>query len=193
MTQWTIPLEQGFKFFLYQESLLGLCLLLALLAPGNFGSFSKILFQTVLFWFGFSLIFIFGSLGFDIGFIPGSNIVLFSLLIVLVLWNFTLREKRNNYRQRKTGIRYVVALVFGLITGISGFGLLNSLSSGLLFDLKDAFFFSLGQLGYALVFLLALSFLYALFNTFFRVKWRDWILVLSSISLGLAIGFILNP
>ncbi len=183
--------EQGIRYFLFYENLMSLTLLLALVASANLSSFSRALGTVFLFVIGIMIVLLFGSLGFSLTELPGFKWYLFGSIVLLALWNFTLRERRGFSRKSNPTPRYVFSFVLGLLHGLAAYNFFGEISADPGSQWGQAMIFWLGLLLFSLGAFIIGFFLFSLINSFFRVKPREWNLILTSVALGLALGFLL--
>lgn len=183
--------EQGLKFFLFYGHLLSLSMVLVLTAGSTFSSFRSGL-NLILAFMGGSLIpLIFGSLGFSFGLLPGHGVFLLGSIAVFAILNFGKKYKTGYSRKSSQSPVNLVGAVFGVLHGMSFYASFMEIDDSFPHGIAQALGFGLG-IGLSLVIILVISnILNAFFNAFTRVKKRDWNLILTSVALGLAIGFFL--
>ncbi len=184
--------KQGVFYFLFYENLLSLTLLIGLIASSSIIRFQRALGSIFLFCLGLLTILLFGSLGFQFPSISGFNIFLFSSVAFVVLWNFTLRPIRGMGRRANPTPRYAFSLILGLLHGLECSGFFGEIGEAISAGWVQALVFWSGILIFSIGGLLIGVFAYSMINSFLRVKPRDWNLIISALTLGLAIGFLIQ-
>ena len=126
-----------------------------------------------------------------------SNVIEFLIPITILLTalgNFFYKSKvsRLNIKEKPDRLRYVMALLFGLIHGLGFSNYLRSLLGKEESILQPLFAFNIGlELG-QLVIVLVLLTIASICSVFFKVAKRDWNLVVSSMVIGIAITLIIK-
>ena len=177
-------IELAFKHVLDWEAYDHILFFIVLAVVYNFNDWKKALWLITFFTIGHTTTL--GLATYEIIHIP-KNIIEFliplTILITAVVNIFTL--KRKNFHQSNTNVFF--AFFFGLIHGLGLSGFLNMTledSESKLFPLLE---FALGvELAQIVIVILILITGYIALNLF-RVKKRDWVLVLSSIVIGIVI------
>lgn len=163
---------------------------IVLVAAYTFQDWKKILLLVTLFTFGHTV-----SLFLAVYKVVSVNSGLVEFLIpitILVTALFNIFTAKNISKDNKVGVLYAATVFFGLIHGLgfSGyFRMINSASNAKALPIIE---FALGievsQIVVAFIVLIA-SFIA---QTFFRFSKRDWILIISSIVIGMVIPMIIE-
>ena len=110
-----------------------------------------------------------------------------TILVAAIFNIFTAGRKKKS---EKSGIFYVIATFFGLIHGfgfVSSFDAINSSRK-----LLPMFEFELGVVAAQIIVVIIILIINFIFQTIFRINKRDWILVISSIVVGMLIPKLVN-
>jgi len=156
--------------------------LILICTPYTFASWKKLLALVSLFTLGLTISILLESHGIVnvsqriIGFLISATI--FSVAI------FTLFTTGNEQKIEKTRAFYVVAIFFGLIQGLGLGTLSENFGNG---KLLSIFEFALGVEVAQLIIVLIFFIIAFIFQSIFRFTKRDWVLVISSMVLGMAI------
>ena len=95
-------------------------------------------------------------------------------------------------KNKKIGILYATTLFFGLIHGLGFSSFFNAISSNVSSKILPLLEFALGIELAQLIIVLIVLIISFVAQTFFRLSRRDWILVISSIVIGMTIPMIIS-
>jgi len=162
--------------------------LIVLCAAYNFSSWKKILILVTMFTIGHTLSLLLAS--YNIISVSSSVIEFLIPITILATAIFNLFTAGKSKRVEKMTVFYTVTLFFGLIHGLGFASFYNQLQSDreLLPLLEFALGIETAQIIVVIIFLI-LSFI---FQTIFRFNKRDWILVVSSIVIGMVIPMVID-
>ncbi len=164
--------------------------LISLIVTYTFDSWKKILILVTLFTLGHS-----GSLvlaGYDVISVNSRLVEFLIPITILFTAIYTIFTAGKKTDKNKFGVLYGATIFFGLIHGFAfseGFKMASSGTSSIILPLLEfALGIEIGQLIVVVVIVLS-SFIA---QTIFRFSKRDWVLVLSSIVIGLVIPMIID-
>ncbi|PTX64164.1 HupE/UreJ protein [Kordia periserrulae] len=113
-----------------------------------------------------------------------AELLVYVTIIATALYNIFTAGKSNN--KTKIVILLVVALFFGLIHGLAFSNYFKTITSGVESKLLPMLEFALGIEAAQIIVVLVVLVLSFVFQTVFRFSKRDWVMVISSIVLGIA-------
>lgn len=161
-------------------------LFLALLAvPYLFKDWKRVLLLVSLFTFGHTLSLVFAA--YNVLTISSKIVEFLIPITIFVAAVYNIMVSKRNIAQQKIGLLLITSLFFGIIHGL-GFGrefkmVFGGASNKLLALIEFAIGIELAQL----IIVFIVLFFGFLFQTVFRYSKRDWILVVSSIIIGLVL------
>lgn len=121
----------------------------------------------------------------------GANAIEFLVYITIVITAiFNIFTAGKNIDKTKITLLLVAALFFGLIHGLAFSNYFKQITSGISGKLVPMLEFALGVEAAQIIIVLVMLVLSFIFQTVFRFNKRDWIMVISSIVLGIAIHII---
>lgn len=162
--------------------------LIVLCAAYNFSSWKKILILVTLFTIGHTLSLLLAN--YNIVSVSSRVIEFLIPITILVTALFNLFTSGKGKKTEKIGIYYIVTIFFGLIHGMgfaSFFAALETENS-ILPLLEFALGIEAAQIIVVIIFLI-LAFI---FQTIFRFNKRDWVLVVSSLVIGMTIPMLIE-
>lgn len=162
--------------------------LIVLCAAYNFSSWKKILILVTLFTVGHTLSLILAS--YKIVSVSSSVVEFLIPITILVTAIFNILTSGKGKKSGKMGPYYIVTIFFGLIHGMGFASFFTTLDSGnnILTLLEFALGIEAAQIVVVFIFLI-LAFI---FQSIFRFNKRDWILVVSSIVIGMSIPMLIE-
>jgi hypothetical protein len=195
MSEFLVYFKLGYQHITDLNGFDHILFLVALCAVYGLTSWKKVLILVTAFTVGHSITLALSSLGY----VP-VNAALVERLIPLTilltcLANFFYRFPKSIYKDSKSnnaGLRYAIAVIFGLIHGLGFSTYLKSLLGTAGNITLPLFSFNLGlELGQIVIVILIL-FLSFLVTDIFKVKKRTWNLIASGIVFGMALMMILE-
>ena len=162
--------------------------LIVLCAAYDFSAWKKLLVLFTIFTLGHTISLLLGS--YDIVQVSSGLIAFLIPVIILFLALFNIFTAGKGKKVKKTGILYIIAAFFGLINGmgfVSSFKELNP-SGGFLPLLE----FELGVEVAQIIVTIIILIIAFIFQNIFRFNKRDWVLVVSSIIIGMLIPMFIN-
>lgn len=164
--------------------------LIVLVVAYTFSDWKRVLLLATNFTVGHTLSLILAAYG--IVHVNGTLVEFLIPVSILVIAIYNVFTAGKGARKEKVGVLFVTTLFFGLVHGLGfarEFKILVGNSDSKLVSLLE---FALGiEIAQLIIVFLAL-FLGYLFQTVFRFSKRDWVLVVSSIVIGLAIPMVLE-
>lgn len=164
--------------------------LIVLVVAYTFSDWKRVLLLATTFTVGHTLSLILAAYG--IVHVNGTLVEFLIPVSILVIAIYNVFTAGKGARKEKVGVLFVTTLFFGLVHGLGfarEFKILVGNSDSKLVSLLE---FALGiEIAQLIIVFLAL-FLGYLFQTVFRFSKRDWVLVVSSIVIGLAIPMVLE-
>lgn len=162
--------------------------LIVLCAAYNFSSWKKILILVTMFTIGHTISLLLAS--YNVVSVSGKVIEFLIPITILATAIFNLFTAGKTNRVEKMTVFYTFTLFFGLIHGLGFASFYNQLQSDreLLPLLEFALGIETAQIIVVIIFLI-ISFI---FQTIFRFNKRDWILVVSSIVIGMVIPMVID-
>ncbi|PKV49282.1 HupE/UreJ protein [Aquimarina sp. MAR_2010_214] len=189
MSEFWLYLKLGFGHVLDWHAYDHILFLIVLTVGYTFDSWKRILVLVTLFTIGhtFSL------------FLAAYNVVsvnsrLVEFLIplsILMTGLFNVFTAKNTSKNSKIGILYGVTIFFGLIHGLGFSSYFKAISSNVSSKILPLIEFALGVEAAQIIIVLLVLIVSFVFQTFFRFSKRDWILVVSSIVIGMVIPMLI--
>ncbi|WP_026451150.1 HupE/UreJ family protein [Aequorivita capsosiphonis] len=162
--------------------------LIVLCASYNFSSWKKILILVTLFTLGHTLSLLLAS--YNIVSVSSKVVEFLIPITILVTAIFNIFSSGKGKKTERRGIYYMVTIFFGLIHGMGFASFFTALDSGngMLSLLEFALGIEAAQLIVVIIFLI-IAFI---FQTIFRFNKRDWVLVVSSLVIGMTIPMLIE-
>lgn len=186
MSDFWLYFTLGFDHVLDWSAYDHLLFMIVLCAAYSFTSWKRLLLLVTLFTLGHTLSLFFGNFGLVA--VSGTWIEFLIPITILVTALYNMYSTRGDRSQSKMGMLFIAALFFGIIHGFGFARYFNQISDEQ--EVLPLLEFALGieavQVLVALI-VLTLSFIA---QSFFRIRKRDWILITSSIVIGLCIPMI---
>jgi len=159
---------------------------MALCVVFNYAQWKKIIYLVTAFTIGHSITLALAALKIVI---INRNIVEFLIPITIIITciiNFANKEDTENVN-KNSKVRYLVALSFGLIHGLGFSSLLLSLLGREENIIIPLLAFNIGlEIGQVLIVIASVAIAYIFIN-YFKIKFREWILIVSGIISGVAL------
>ena len=164
--------------------------LICLTVPYLFRDWRRVLLLVTLFTLGHTLSLVLAA--YDVVYV-NSNIVEFLIPItILIMAIYNVFTANRGGKKEKIGLLSISAVFFGLIHGLGFAGEFKMLAAGASNKIVLLIEFALGIELAQLIVVFVVLFLSYIIQTIFRFSRRDWIMVISSIVVGLVIPMILN-
>ncbi len=161
--------------------------LAVLCAAYTFASWKRVLILVTMFTIGHTLSLLLSSYGIVS---VSSKVIEFLIpvtILVTAIFNVFTAGKEKKYE--KLNILYITTIFFGLIHGMGFASFFNSINEGK--EILPLLEFALGIEAAQLIVVLIVLIVSLIFQTVFRFKKRDWVLVISSIVIGLVIPMLM--
>lgn len=162
--------------------------LVVLCAAYTFSSWKKLLLLVTMFTIGHTLSLLLAS--YNIVSVSGKVIEFLIPITILATALFNLFSAGKEKKVEKMGVFYIVTIFFGLIHGLGFASFFTALDSGnsILPLLEFALGIEAAQIIVVIIFLI-IAFI---FQTIFRFNKRDWVLVVSSLVIGMIIPMLID-
>ncbi len=162
--------------------------LIVLCAAYNFSSWKKLLLLVTMFTVGHTLSLLLASYNV----ISVSSRVIEFLIPITILFTalFNLFTAGKEKKVEKMGIFYIVTVFFGLIHGLGFASFFTALESGNSF--LPLLEFALGIEAAQIIVVIIILIIAFIFQTIFRFNKRDWVLVVSSLVIGMIIPMLID-
>jgi len=183
MSQFWLYFQLGLEHVLDWNAYDHILFLIVLVAAYSFSNWIRVLWLVTIFTLGHTIA-LFLSV-YQIVSVSSRWVELLIAITILVtsLYNiFTVKKKES---QKKVEVMYLTTAFFGIIHGLGFSSYFKMISSGTSSKFLPLLEFALGIETAQIIVVLAVLILAFIFQNFFRVNRRDWILVLSSIVLGI--------
>ena len=159
--------------------------LIALTVPYTFKDWKKVLWLVTVFTIGHSVSLLLGS--YNVISVNSAWVEFLIPVTILLTALFNVFTAGKGARKEKMGINFFVTLFFGLIHGLGFSGFFRMNVEGRDNKLVTLLEFALGVEAAQIIIVLAVLLLGFLIQTVFRFNKRDWVMVISSIVIGVAL------
>jgi hypothetical protein len=193
MTTFGAYLQLGFKHITDPNGYDHILFIIALCAVYTIQDWQKVLLLVTAFTIGHSVTLAMATLGV---FTYRRDVIEFLIPITIfstAFGNFFYKPKETSLSEGKTSyLRYIFALCFGFIHGLGFSSFLRSILGEEESLFQPLLAFNVGlEIGQSLIVLLLLTLAY-FFHTVLKVKRHSWILIVSGITIGVALTLIRN-
>ena len=162
--------------------------LIVLCAAYSFSSWKRILILVTLFTLGHTLSLLLAN--YNVVSVSSRVIEFLIPITILVTAIFNLITVGKEQKIEKMGILYIVAIFFGLIHGLGFASFFHALNTdGQFLPLLE---FALGIEAAQIIVVIAILIIAFIFQTIFRFNKRDWVLVVSSLVIGMVIPMLID-
>jgi len=190
MSEFWLYIKLGLNHVLDWQAYDHILFLIVLTVAYTFDNWKKILLLVTLFTLGHTTSLFLAA--YDVISVNSRLVEFLIPLTILAAALFNVLTAKKTANQNRTGILYGTTVFFGIIHGLGFSSYFNVVSSNVSSKILPLIEFALGielaQL-IVVVFVLVLSFV---IQTIFRFSKRDWILVVSSIVIGMVIPMIIS-
>ena len=162
--------------------------LIVLCAAYTFSAWKRLLLLVTLFTIGHTISLLLAS--YSVVTVSGKLIEFLIPVTILVTALFNLFTAGKEKKMEKMGIFYIVTIFFGLIHGLGFASFFAALDSGN--SILPLLEFALGIEAAQIIVVLLLLIIGSIFQTVFRFNKRDWVLVVSSLVIGMAIPMLMD-
>lgn len=188
MSDFWLYLKLGLTHVLDWQAYDHVLFLIVLVAAYNFSNWKRIIILVSLFTIGHTVSLLLAN--YNIVSVSSSWIEFLIPVTILVTAIYNLFTSGKNNRSEKVGLFYVITIFFGLIHGF-GFATYYKMISGGN-DILPLLEFALGVEFAQIIVVTAVLILSFIFQSIFRFSKRDWVLVISSIVIGVIIPMLQN-
>lgn len=183
-------LQQGFFHVLDWNAYDHMLFLVALTAIYTFSDWKRILFLVTLFTIGHTLTLLLAA--YNIISIKTVYIEFLIAATIFITALFNIFTARKSSKKGKFGINLFFAFFFGLIHGLGFAGYFRMIVAANEDKLLPLLQFALGIEGAQIVVVILILILAFAFQTVFRFSKRDWVLVISSLIMGIIIPILIK-
>ena len=188
MSDFWLYLKLGLTHVLDWQAYDHVLFLIVLVAAYNFSNWKRIIILVSLFTIGHTVSLLLAN--YNIVSVSSSWIEFLIPVTILVAALYNLFTSGKNNRSEKVALFYVITIFFGLIHGF-GFATYYKMISGGN-DILPLLEFALGVEFAQIIVVTAVLILSFIFQSIFRFSKRDWVLVISSIVIGVIIPMLQN-
>ena len=188
MTEFLLYLKLGLTHVLDWQAYDHVLFLIVLVAAYNFSNWKRIIILVSLFTLGHTASLLLAN--FNMVSVSSKWIEFLIRLTILITAIYHLGTSGKNNRSEKVSLFYVITIFFGLIHGFGFATYFKMISGGN--EILPLLEFALGVEIAQIIVVAAVLILNFLFQTIFRFSKRDWVLVISSIVIGVIIPMLQN-
>lgn len=188
MSDFWLYFNLGFHHVLDWKAYDHILFLIVLCAAYSFSSWKKLLILVTLFTLGHSLSLLLAS--YNVVSVSGKVIEFLIPITILVVAIFNLFTAGKEKTMEKMRVLYIATIFFGLIHGLgfaSFFKELNTTN-----EFVPLLELALGIEAAQIIVVIGILIIAFIFQTVFRFNKRDWVLVVSSLVIGMAIPMLIN-
>ena len=188
MTEFLLYLKLGLTHVLDWQAYDHVLFLIVLVAAYNFSNWKRIIILVSLFTLGHTISLLLAN--FNVVSVSSKWIEFLIPATILITAIYNLGTSGKNNRSEKVGLFYFITLFFGLIHGFGFATYFKMISGGN--EILPLLEFALGVEIAQIIVVAAVLILNFLFQFIFRFSKRDWVLVISSIVIGVIIPMLQN-
>ncbi|MBP2833240.1 HupE/UreJ family protein [Aquimarina sp. U1-2] len=189
MSEFWLYIKLGFSHVLDWNAYDHILFLVVLTVGYTFDNWKRILALVTLFTLGHTI-----SLFLAVYHVVSVNSKLIEFLIpvtILITAIFNLLSTKSSSKNGKIGVLYGTTLFFGLIHGLGFSSYFKAISSNVSSKIVPLIEFALGIELAQIVVVVVVVLISFIVQTFFRFSKRDWILIVSSIVIGMVIPMLM--
>lgn len=183
MSQFWIYFQLGLQHILDWRAYDHILFLIVLVAGYSFTNWAKVLWLFTAFILGYTLV-LFLSV-YEIMIVDSAWVELLIPLTILVTAIYNIMTAKKKERHRKMNMLYFITAFFGIIHGLGFFSYFKMVPYGTETIFVPLLGFVLGITGALLIVLLLVLLLAFILQNVMQVSRRDWILIVSSIVIGI--------
>ncbi|MEM0517698.1 MULTISPECIES: HupE/UreJ family protein [Aequorivita] len=188
MTDFWLYFNLGLHHVLDWKAYDHILFLIVLCAAYNFSSWKKLLILVTMFTIGHTLSLLLAA--YNVVSVSGKVIEFLIPVTILVTALFNLFTAGKEKKFEKIGMLYIVTIFFGIIHGLGFASFFTALDSGR--ELLPLLEFALGIETAQIIVVIVFLIIAFIFQTIFRFNKRDWVLVVSSLVIGMVIPMLIN-
>ncbi len=183
MSQFWLYFQLGLEHVLDWNAYDHILFLIVLVAACSFNSWKRVLWLVTIFTLGHTLALFLSVYGVVTVSSLWVELLIAVTILITALYNiFTAKKKES---QKNTGLLYFATAFFGIIHGLGFSTYFKMIASGTESKFLPLVEFALGIEAAQVIVVLIVLILSFIFQNFFRVNRRDWILILSAIVIGI--------
>ncbi len=188
MTDFWLYFKLGLEHVLDWKAYDHILFLIVLCAAYTFGAWKRLFLLVTLFTVGHTLSLLMAY--YNVVNVSGTVIEFLIPITILVTAMFNLFTAGKEKRAEKLGLFYIVTVFFGLIHGFGFASFFTQLDTG--GGILRLLEFALGIEAAQIIVVICVLILAFIFQTVFRFNKRDWVLVISSLVIGMVIPMIVD-
>ncbi|MCG2417651.1 HupE/UreJ family protein [Aequorivita sp. F47161] len=188
MTDFWLYFNLGLHHVLDWKAYDHILFLIVLCAAYNFSSWKKLLILVTMFTIGHTLSLLLAA--YNVVSVSGKLIEFLIPVTILTTALFNLFTAGKEKKVEKMGILYIATIFFGIIHGLGFASFFTALDSGR--DFLPLLEFALGIEAAQIIVVIIILIIAFIFQTIFRFNKRDWVLVVSSLVIGMVIPMLMN-
>ncbi len=189
MSEFWLYVKLGFSHVLDWSAYDHILFLIVLTVGYTFDSWKKILILVSLFTLGHTISLFLAAYG--VVSVNSRWVEFLIPLTILVTAIFNVLSPKSNARSGRIGVLYGATIFFGLIHGLGFSTYFKAISSNVSSKILPLLEFALGIELSQIIVVLIVVFISFIVQTFFRFSKRDWILVVSSIVIGMVLPMLI--
>ncbi|QED38628.1 HupE/UreJ family protein [Antarcticibacterium arcticum] len=183
MSQFWLYFNLGLEHVLDWNAYDHILFLIVLVAAYSFSSWKRVLWLVTIFTLGHTLALFLSVYGVVSVSSRWVELLIAVTILITALYNiFTAKKKES---QKNVGLLYFATAFFGIIHGLGFSTYFKMIASGTESKFLPLLEFALGIEAAQVIIVLGVMILGFIFQNFFRVNRRDWILILSAIVIGI--------
>ena len=188
MSDFWLYLKLGLEHVLDWQAYDHILFLIVLVAAYNFSNWKRIFILVSLFTIGHTVSLLLAN--YNVVAVSSKWIEFLIPVTILVAALYNLFTSGKNNRSKKAGLLYVITVFFGLIHGFGFAAYYKMISGGN--EILPLLEFALGVEFAQIIVVTIVLILSFIFQSIFRFNKRDWVLVVSSIVIGVVIPMLQN-
>ncbi len=188
MSDFWLYLKLGLTHVLDWQAYDHILFLIVLVAAYNFNNWKRIFILVSLFTLGHTVSLLLANYNIVSVSSKWIEFLIPVTILVTALYNLFTSGKKNRYE--KVGLFYAITIFFGLIHGFGFAGYYKMINGGN--EILPLLEFALGVEIAQIIVVAVVLILSFIFQTIFRFNKRDWVLVISSIVIGMIIPMLQN-
>src|SRR5690554_835789 len=188
MSDFWLYFNQGLNYVISWKTYNIILFLIVVSAAYNFSAWKRLLLLIAIFTFGHAISLLLAT--YNIISVSQKVIVILIPFTILVAALYNILTAGKEKKAEKLGVSYIISAFFGLINGLgfaSTFKLINPSK-----DFLPLLNFELGSVAAQIIVFIVVLIAAFIFQTIFRFNKRDWVLVVSSIVLGMLIPVLIK-
>lgn len=189
MSEFWLYVKLGFSHVLDWRAYDHILFLIVLTVGYTFDNWKRILILVTLFTLGHTISLFLAT--YNVISVNSKLVEFLIPLTILITALFAVFTAKNTSKNEKMGVLHGMTIFFGLIHGLGFSSYFRAVSSNVSSKILPLIEFALGVEGAQIIIVLLVLIISFIFQAFFRFSKRDWILVISSIVIGMVIPMLI--